>query len=103
MENLIDIIAKIAAALLAIGIAWLSARAKQFITTKATEADNKFVLQLVETFTEAAEQQLKADDPDGTKRKEYVQEQLVAAGVEVTEIINAAIEAAVYRINSKEA
>ena len=54
---------------------------------------------LIYDFVAAAEQQLKADDPDGTKRKAYVVEQLNAVGIAISQEINARIEAAVYEIN----
>jgi len=48
---------------------------------------------------EAAEQMLKDDDPDGTKRKAYVIEQLCVLGYTITEEINAYIESEVYKLN----
>ena len=101
MENLIDIIAKILAALLAIGVAWLAAHAKQFLTEKARETESAALIKLIDTFCEAAEQQFKEFDPTGVKRREYVEKLVVAAGYEITDIVDAAIEAAVYRINSE--
>lgn len=99
MENLIDIIAKILAALLAGGAAWLAMKAKEFLKTQAEATASDWVVDLVNAFCEAAEQQFKLDDPTGEKRKAYVQEMLVAAGVEVSAVVDALIESAVYRIN----
>ena len=101
MENLIDIVAKIAAALLAFGVAWLMSRAKNYLNVKAAATGNDDLRRLVEQFCAAAEQQLKADDPTGEQRKEYVYNLLKEAEIEVTEIVDALIEAAVYNINTK--
>lgn len=99
MENLIEIAVKILAALLAIGITWLTGKAKEYLTIKAEATGNEHLAKLIEQFCEAAEQQLKEDDPTGIKRKAFVCEMLTAAGYEISDIIDAAIEAAVYRIN----
>ena len=101
MENIIDIFVKIVAALLAIGITWLIGKARDYLTAKATAAGNDDLVRLIEQFCAAAEQQLKVDDPTGEKRKEYVYMLLKEANVEVTEVVDAVIEAAVYRINHK--
>lgn len=99
MENLIDIIVEILAALLAIGITWLAVKAKEFIVAKITETEHVWLVELVEDFCAAAEQELKEDDPTGEKRKARVYELLAEAGVEVSNIVDALIEAAVLRIN----
>ena len=101
MENLIDIIAKLIAALLAIGVAWVLGKAKEYLTVKAEATGNDDLVRLVEQFCAAAEQQLKADDPTGEKRKDYVYHLLREANVEITEIVDAMIEAAVYSINTE--
>lgn len=101
MENLLDVIVKILAALLAIGGAWLIRKAKAFFVAKIEETGNADLMRLVEQFCTAAEQLFKMDDPTGAKRKEYVQEQLVNMGIEVNSVVDALIEAAVYRLNAE--
>lgn len=53
----------------------------------------------VTSLVEAAEQLLRATDPDGSKRKAFVTAALERAGYDITEYVNAMIEAAVYRLN----
>ena len=98
MENLIDIIIELLAVLLALGITWLVAKAKTYINAKIKETEHVWLAELVNEFCAAAEQELKADDPTGEKRKERVYELLAEAGVEVSGIVDALIEAAVHKI-----
>lgn len=100
MENLIDIVVKIIAALLAIGGAWLIGKAKAYFAAKIEATENADLIRVIEQFCAAAEQIFKMDDPTGAKRKEYVQGLLVDLGIEVNSAIDALIEAAVYRINA---
>lgn len=102
MENLIDILAKILAALIFIGVAWLCGKIKNYMTVKAKATGNDDLVQLVQQFCNAAEQQYKAGMLTADQRKEYVFELLQEANVEVTDIVDALIEAAVYRINKGE-
>lgn len=102
MENLIDILAKILAALIFIGVAWLWGKIKNYMTVKAKATGNDDLVQLVQQFCNAAEQQYKAGMLTADQRKEYVFELLQEANIEVTDIVDALIEAAVYRINKGE-
>lgn len=99
MDNFIDIFAEIMAVLLMIGIAWLIGKAKDYLVKAAEATGNDYLVSLIESFCAAVEQQLKADDPTGAKRKARVCELLVETGVEITDAVDAMIEAAVYRIN----
>ena len=102
MENIIDIIAKVIAALIFIGAAWLWGKVKNYMTVKAKATGNDDLVQLVQQFCNAAEQQYKAGMLTADERKAYVFELLQDADIEVTEIVDALIEAAVYRINKGE-
>ena len=55
----------------------------------------------LESFARAAEQLYYEQDPTGEKRRQFVQEQLQALGVEVTEAVMNMIEGAVWEINTE--
>lgn len=99
MEDIIDIILKIVAMLLALGAGYLGKFLmkwiKENVDAKTAEKLDVFVAELVA----AAEQLYKKDDPDGSERLAYVQEQLIEAGYEITEAVRALIEAKVFEIN----
>lgn len=103
MENLIDIFAKLVAAALFIGIAWLWGKVKHYLSVKAAATGNSDLMRLVEEFCKAAEQEYKAGRLTAEARKDYVYELLTDASVEITNVVDALIEAAVYRINKEEA
>lgn len=103
MENLIDIFAKIAAAVVFLALAWLWNKVKDYIAVKAAATGNSDLLRLVEEFCKAAEQEYKAGRLTADARKEYVYDLLTDASVEVTNVVDALIEAAVYRINKEGA
>lgn len=56
---------------------------------------------LVQSFARAAEQLYHDQDPDGQKRQQFVQEQLRAMGVVITEAVINMIEGAVWEINTE--
>ena len=98
-QELIELIVKALFGLLAIGGLWLVSFTKDVLKTKVEAQQASELDRLIYDFVAAAEQQLKEDDPDGTKRKAYVVEQLNAVGIAISQEINARIEAAVYEIN----
>lgn len=98
-SEIIELIVKALFGLLAIGGLWLVGFIKEVLKTKVEAQQASELDRLIYDFVAAAEQQLKQDDPDGTKRKAYVVEQLNAVGVAISQEINARIEAAVYEIN----
>ena len=61
-----------------------------------TQALEEYITQ----FVAAAEQQFKENDPDGTKRMEYVISLLQDLGYAVTDHVKALIEAAVFDVNT---
>lgn len=99
MEQLVDLIVKVIAALLGIGILYVVGKLRAYLAAKASAADATKLDAVIYDFVAAAEQLLKADDPTGEKRKAYVVDLLRQIGVEVTREIDARIEAAVYGIN----
>ena len=98
MEQFIDIIIKLLAAVLAYAGICLAKRASDFFKSKMSAEDAAKLDQFIGELTEAADQMLKRDDPDGTKRYAYVVDMLIEAGYEITDIIRAKIESAVFRL-----
>ena len=98
-SEIIDLVVKALFGLLVIGGIWLVGFVKEVLKTKVEAQQASELDRLIYDFVAAAEQQLKADDPDGSKRKAYVVEQLNAVGIAISQEINARIEAAVYEIN----
>lgn len=100
MEEIINIVIKLVAALLALGISWAC---KWVVTWLKTSINAQYVDELdifIGELVAAAEQMFKKEDADGSIRLEYVQKMLVEAGVEITDVIRASIEAKVFSINN---
>ena len=98
-QEIIELVVKALFGLLTIGGIWLVGFVKEVLKTKVEAQQASELDRLIYDFVAAAEQQLKEEDPDGTKRKAYVVEQLNAVGIAISQEINARIEAAVYEIN----
>lgn len=99
MEDIINIVIKIAATLLAFGAAWLGRYLVSFLKTNLDEKQTVILDQFIADLVAAAEQMYKQDDPYGSIRLDYVQTMLVEAGYEITEAIQAMIESKVFSIN----
>ena len=96
MENILDILIRLAATLLCYGAWLLTQKVRAYLKDKAEyEKLDKFLDELVI----AADQMLKKDDDDGSKRLEYVQGMLIEAGYELTDALRAKIEAKVFQLN----
>lgn len=99
MDEIMNIIIKIVATVLALGIGWagryLISWLKKNVSAKDAEKLELFVSELVE----AAEQMYKEDDPDGTIRLRYVESMLTQAGYDLTDAIRAMIESNVFNVN----
>lgn len=99
MDEILNVALKLFAMfLLAIG-SLLIKRFLTYINSKLKSADDAETAQLISDFVAAAEQTLKAYDPDGTKRLAYVEQLVSAAGYELNDIMKSKIESAVYAIN----
>lgn len=99
MEEILDIIIKVVASLLAVGAGWLG---KWLINWLKSQLDEKKAEKLdlfVAELVAAAEQLYKDEDEDGSTRLNYVQGMLVQAGYEITEAVRALIEAKVFEVN----
>lgn len=99
MDEILNVALKLfAMLLLAIG-SLLIKRFLAYINSKLKSADDAETAQMIAEFVAAAEQTLKAYDPDGTKRLAYVEKLVSTAGYELTDIMKSKIESAVYVLN----
>lgn len=99
MENIMDIIIKVAATLLAMGLGYLGKFAIQWLKGKLNEQQTEKLDLFVTELCYAAEQMFKEADPDGTIRRRYVENMLSQAGYELTDAVRALIESKVFEIN----
>lgn len=99
MEEIINIVIKIAATLLAFGAAWLGRYLVAWLKTNLDDKQDAILDQFIADLVAAAEQMYKKDDPDGSIRFDYVRTMLVEAGYDITEAIQAMIESKVFSIN----
>ena len=99
MDEIINLVIKIVATLLAIGTAWLGRYLVSLLKTKLDEKQTVILDQFIAELVAAAEQMYKAVDDDGAIRLNYVQTMLVEAGYDITEAVRAMIESKVFEIN----
>lgn len=98
-DTIINLIVEIIFALFVVGCLYFLGLAGKRLQAEIEDGDATQFEKIIYKFVRAAEQMLKKDDPDGTKRKEYVIDRLRELGVEITNEIEALIEAAVYDLN----
>ena len=101
MENLYEITGNLLAAFVVGLLAYLVPKARAWLQANTDAATQENVRKLVQSFARAAEQLYYDQDPDGQKRQQFVQEQLRAMGVVVTEAVINMIEGAVWEINTE--
>lgn len=101
MYDIYEIIGKLLAAFVVGLMAYLAPKAKAWFEANTDAATNESIRRLVQSFARAAEQLYHDQDPAGTQRKQFVQDQLRALGVEVTEAVINMIEGAVWEINTE--
>lgn len=99
MEEIIDIIIKLAATLLAFGVAWVGKYLVAWLKTNMDEKETIMLDQFIAELVAAAEQMYKNDDPDGSVRLGYVKTMLLEAGYDITDAVKAMIESKVFEIN----
>lgn len=99
MEEIMDIIIKIVAMLLALGIGYIGRFLVKWMKSILDEKGDAKLDLFIAELVAAAEQMYKQDDPDGSIRLDYVQGMLVAAGYDVTTAVQALIESKVFEIN----
>lgn len=95
--ELVELITRAVFALVCIGFLFLLRSIKDYLAVKAENGQITGLDLLIADFVDAAQQLLKESDPDGSKRKQYVIDCLMAIGVAITDEIDARIEAAVFR------
>lgn len=100
-DQMISIVGKLIAAIFVGVVTYLAPRAKAWLEAHTSKSDQEKVKLLITSFAEAAEQLLHDDDPDGSKRMDYVKNQLTAVGISLTSEIISMIEGAVWEINNQ--
>lgn len=101
MNDLYEIIGNLLAAFVVGLLAYLTPKIKAWLDAHTDATTDENIRRLVESFARAAEQLYHDQDPAGTQRKQFVQDQLRALGVEVTEAVINMIEGAVWEINTE--
>ena len=101
MENLYEIIGNLLAAFVVGLLASLVPKARAWLEARTGKATYDQLMMLVMAFAKAAEQLYHNQDPAGTLRKKFVQEQLNLLGIEITEAVMNMIEGAVWEINTE--
>lgn len=99
MEEIINIIIRIAATLLLFGLGWLGRYLVKWLKTRLSDSDAAKLDLFITELVAAAEQLYRNGDPGGEKRLDYVQRMLVEAGYDITDMVRALIESKVYDIN----
>lgn len=99
MDEIIDIVIKVVATLLALGLGWVGKYLVNWLKSKLSEKNAEKLDLFVAELVAAAEQMYKKDDPDGTIRLLYVEKMLAQAGYEITDAVRALIESKVFDIN----
>lgn len=99
MEQIIDIIIKIVVTLLLAGAVWLGKYVITYLRNNLDAKEVAFLDSFIAELVAAAEQLYAEADETGSIRRGYVQKMLVEAGYEITEAVQAMIEAKVYDIN----
>lgn len=99
MEEILNVIIKVLATLLALGLGWLGKYLISLVKAKLSVAQAEKLDLFIAELVAAAEQLYKGKDPDGNIRLTYVKAMLVEAGYDITDAVKALIEAKVFDIN----
>ena len=102
MTDLYEIIGNLLAAFVVGLLAYLTPKVKAWMQAHTDAATQENIRKLVQSFARAAEQLYHDQDPSGEVRQKFVQEQLRALGVEITEAVINMIEGAVWEINTED-
>lgn len=97
--DLIYVLTRLTFALLALAFLIIFQRVQLSIEEKAKSGQATDLDLIIDDFVAAAEQLLRKDDPDGSKRKQYVIDCLTELGIIITNEIDARIEGSVFRQN----
>ena len=94
-----ELLANIIISLLGMAGLWVLGRVSEWLKTRTEATQATQLDQLIYDIVAAAEQTLKASDPTGMIRKQYVVDLLQQLGFEVNKELLARVEAAVYAVN----
>lgn len=104
MEEIINIIIKLIAIIIVIGMGCivknLTNKYTEYMNTEQDEKKKEHLRLFIAELVRAAEQMYKKDDPNGSERFEYVCEMLIDAGYRISTEVNAMIESEVFKINT---
>lgn len=96
-----EIIGKLLAAFVVGLVAYMAPKVRTWFVVNIDKTAQERINQLVASFARAAEHLFHDTDPSGTKRQQFVREQLSALGIEITEAVINMIEGAVWEINTE--
>ena len=100
MDDIINVIIKLLATLLGVGLAYLGKLITAWIKGRFEERELEKLRDFISTLVAAAEQIYKnTEDVSGIGRYGYVVEMLENAGYQVTDKVRALIESSVFEIN----
>lgn len=97
--EIINILTEVLAIIFIATAAYLMKKVYASVKSKLSVDEGKVLDDFIGKLVAAAEQMLCDDDPDGTARMAYVQEMLIKAGYEISDIIMATIESKVHDLN----
>lgn len=101
MNNLYEIIGNLLAAFVVGLLFYFRPKIAEWLEARTGKDHYDQLMQLVTAFARAAEQLYHDQDHSGEVRQKFVQEQLQALGVEITEAVINMIEGAVWEINTE--
>lgn len=99
MDDIINAVIKLLAILLGVGLAYLGKLIAVWIKGRFEEREFEKLRDFISTFVAAAEQLYYHCDDTGSIRRNYVTDQLVALGYEITDTIYNLLESKVFEIN----
>lgn len=106
MEEIMDIIIRLAALLVMFAIGWVIEKVGnvtiKFLKGKLDEQGDAKLDKFIFELTAAADQLYKEADPDGSIRRDYVRSELIRAGYELSDAIIAKIEARVLYLPKED-
>lgn len=100
-DQQIALLGKLIAAVFVAVVTYLTPKIKTWLEAHTTKTSQQTIKIFIDAFAQAAEQLLHDNDPDGSKRMDYVKNQLTEIGIGITSEIISMIESAVWGINNQ--
>lgn len=100
-DQQIALLGKLIAAVFVAVVTYLTPKIKSWLDVHTTKTSQQTIKIFIESFAQAAEQLLHDNDPDGSKRMDYVKNQLTEIGIGITSEVVSMIESAVWEINNQ--